>query len=209
MDYSFNTGLTISPELHKLALDEYKYVINEPKLASMNYQNEAARILLRLYADREYGGHEILRSYLDNPICNLEGFNTRPEFEQAVLEHLPIIKLIGKKFWIRIQRVSGGVWFPYHSDEVKTGGIFVGLKHHGEVTKFWKEVNPTPFYEKARSNLSFEQEICVKDREVWLFDHQAVHSVHNCNATEPRLTMTISFDGLRPTDLLPYFKNVT
>ena len=205
MNYSFDTGISISRELHELALNEFQYVVANPEFKTMDYSREEDRIYNTLLSCPEHGGHEILESFKDNPICNLEGFRTRPEFEQAVLEHFPIVTTIDKKFWIRLQRVSGGVWFPYHSDEVKTGGLFVGLQHHNEKTRFWRETNPTPISAKALSNLEFAQEICVKDREVWIFDHNAVHSVHDCTQNIPRITMTIAFEGLKPQDLVQFF----
>ena len=204
MNYSFDTGISINNELHQLALAEFQYVSSDPEFKTMDYSREEDRIYNALLGCPEFGGHEILESFR-TPICNLEGFRTRPEFEQAVIEHFPVVATINKKFWIRLQRVSGGVWFPYHSDEVKTGGLFVGLQHHNEKTRFWSETNPTPISAKALSNLQFEQEICVRDREVWIFDHHAVHSVHDCDAKTPRITMTIAFEGLRPQDLTQFF----
>ena len=204
MNYSFDTGISISSELHQLALEEFQYVSSDPEFKTMDYSNERDRIYQALTMFPHWGGKEILESF-SNPVCNLEGFRTRPEFEQAVLEHFPIVSTIGRKFWIRLQRVSGGVWFPYHCDEVKTGGLFVGLQHHNEKTRFWSESTPTPIAAKALSNLKFEQEICVKDKEVWIFDHHAVHSVHDCDPKTPRITMTIAFEGLRPQDLTQFF----
>ena len=205
MQYSFDTKTLITNKLHTLALAEFNYVSHLSEYCSMDYFKHANKTRFMLATSPMWGGWEIAKSMKDLPSCNLQGFRPRPEFESAVLDELPIIKKINRKFWIRLQTLNNGYWFPYHTDEVKTGGLFIGLQHHNEKTRFWSERKHTPIPAKALSNLHFEQEICVKDREVWIFDHSSVHSVHDCTPTTPRITMTIAFEGLRPQDLTQFF----